>query len=143
MAEMSETTNSVPIRVVVAKPGLDGHDRGAKVVARALRDAGCEVIYTGLHQSPEQIIATALQEDVQAIGLSILSGSHMQLVPDVVNRLRAEGVDAPVIVGGIIPEEDRDWLLSHDVAAVYTPKDFDIARIMREVAELAAAHRNN
>ena len=76
---MTETSQSVPIRVVVAKPGLDGHDRGAKVVARALRDAGCEVIYTGLHQSPEQIIATALQEDVQAIGLSILSGAHMTI----------------------------------------------------------------
>lgn len=79
MAEMSETSHSVPIRVVVAKPGLDGHDRGAKVVARALRDAGFEVIYTGLHQSPEQIIATAIQEDVQAIGLSILSGAHMTI----------------------------------------------------------------
>ena len=87
MAEMSETTNSVPIRVVVAKPGLDGHDRGAKVVARALRDAGCEVIYTGLHQSPEQIIATALQEDVQAIGLSILSGALMTIFDRIMKLL--------------------------------------------------------
>jgi (2R)-ethylmalonyl-CoA mutase len=102
-----------------------------------------EVVYSGIRLTPEQIVASARDEDPDVIGLSILSGSHMQLVPDVVKRLRAEGVDAPVIVGGIIPEDDRDWLLSHDVAAVYTPKDFDIARIMREVAELAAAHRNN
>ena len=138
---MTETSQSVPIRVVVAKPGLDGHDRGAKVVARALRDAGCEVIYTGLHQSPEQIIATALQEDVQAIGLSILSGSHLQLVPDVLQQLRELGVDAPLILGGIIPEADRENLRAMGVAAIYTPKDFDIARIMREIATLADNRR--
>ena len=88
MAEMSEASHSVPIRVVVAKPGLDGHDRGAKVVARALRDAGFEVIYTGLHQSPEQIIATAIQEDVQAIGLSILSGAHMTIFERIMKLLK-------------------------------------------------------
>jgi (2R)-ethylmalonyl-CoA mutase len=102
-----------------------------------------EVVYSGIRLTPEQIAASARDEDPDVVGLSILSGSHMKLVPDVINRLRAEGCDAPVIVGGIIPEEDRTWLTSHGVAAVYTPKDFDIARIMREVAELAAAHRIN
>jgi (2R)-ethylmalonyl-CoA mutase len=101
-----------------------------------------EVVYSGIRLTPAQIAASARDEDPDVVGLSILSGSHMKLVPDVVARLRAEGCDAPVIVGGIIPEEDRAWLTSHGVAAVYTPKDFDIARIMREVAELAAAHRN-
>jgi len=104
MAEMSETSQSVPIRVVVAKPGLDGHDRGAKVVARALRDAGCEVIYTGLHQSPEQIIATALQEDVQAIGLSILSGAHMTIFDRIMKLLKENKAENIVVFGGgIIP----------------------------------------
>jgi len=97
---MTERTNSVPIRVVVAKPGLDGHDRGAKVVARALRDAGCEVIYTGLHQSPEQIIATALQEDVQAIGLSILSGAHMTIFDRIMKLLKENKAESIVVFGG-------------------------------------------
>ena len=143
VAAFVKTIPGGPPKFLVAKPGLDGHSNGAEQIAVAARDSGMEVVYSGIRLTPEQIVASARDEDPDVIGLSILSGSHMQLVPDVVKRLRAEGVDAPVIVGGIIPEEDRDWLLSHDVAAVYTPKDFDIARIMREVAELAAAHRNN
>ena len=132
-----------PPRFLVAKPGLDGHSNGAEQIAVAARDAGMEVVYSGIRLTPEQIVASARDEDPDVVGLSILSGSHMQLVPDVVRRLRAEGVDAPVIVGGIIPEEDRAVLTSQGVAAVYTPKDFDIARIMREVAELAVTHRSH
>ena len=141
MSESTPSPNRVPIRVLVAKPGLDGHDRGAKVIARALRDAGMEVIYTGLQQTPSMIVEAALQEDVDVIGLSILSGSHLELVPSIVRSLREEGVDAPVIVGGIIPEDDRPTLLAAGVAAVYTPKDFRLAKIMADVAELAAAYR--
>ena len=114
--------NAGPIRVVVAKPGLDGHDRGAKVVARALRDAGMEVIYTGLHQTPEQIVETVLQEDADAVGLSILSGAHMTLVPKVVELLRAQDAgDVVVTVGGTIPAQDIPELKSLGVAAVFTP----------------------
>jgi methylmalonyl-CoA mutase C-terminal domain/subunit len=110
------------IRVVVAKPGLDGHDRGAKIIARALRDAGMEVIYTGLHQTPEQIAATVIQEDADAVGLSILSGAHMTLVPRVVTLLEEQGVDDVVItVGGTIPAEDVDELKEMGVAEVFTP----------------------
>ncbi len=111
-----------PIRVVVAKPGLDGHDRGIKVVARALRDAGMEVIYTGLHQTPEQIVETAIQEDADAIGISILSGAHMTLVPRILDLLRArEADDVLVVVGGTIPADDADELRSQGVAAIFTP----------------------
>ncbi len=110
------------IRVVVAKPGLDGHDRGAKIIARALRDAGMEVIYTGLHQTPEQIAATAIQEDADAVGLSILSGAHMTLVPRVVEMLREQGVDDVVVtVGGTIPADDIPELKRLGVAEVFTP----------------------
>ena len=110
------------IRVLVAKPGLDGHDRGAKVVARALRDAGMEVIYTGLRQTPEMIAEAAMQEDVQAVGLSILSGAHMTLVPKVLESMRALGLQAvPVFVGGIIPEEDGVALRRMGVAGVFGP----------------------
>ncbi len=130
------------IRVLIAKPGLDGHDRGAKVIARALRDAGMEVIYTGLRQTPEMIAEAALQEDVDVVGLSILSGAHMALVPKVRQVLDQHGLsDVPVVVGGIIPEEDRPALLAGGVAAVYTPKDFALGRIMGDIADLAAAHR--
>ena len=142
VADYVRTIPGGPPRVLVAKPGLDGHSSGAEQIAVAARDAGMEVVYSGIRLTPAQIAASARDEDPDVVGLSILSGSHMKLVPDVVARLRAEGCDAPVIVGGIIPEEDRAWLTSHGVAAVYTPKDFDIARIMQEVAELAAAHRN-
>ena len=110
------------IRVVVAKPGLDGHDRGAKVVARALRDAGMEVIYTGLHQTPEQIVNAALQEGAQAVGLSIHSGAHMTLFPKVVTLLRDAGADDVVVFGGgIIPDEDISKLQEAGVAAIFTP----------------------
>jgi methylmalonyl-CoA mutase C-terminal domain/subunit len=110
------------IRVVVAKPGLDGHDRGAKVVARALRDAGMEVIYTGLHQTPEQIVETAIQEDAHAVGLSVLSGAHMTLFPKVVQMLRERGAsDIVVFGGGIIPDADIPELEKLGVAKVFTP----------------------
>jgi methylmalonyl-CoA mutase C-terminal domain/subunit len=110
------------IRVVVAKPGLDGHDRGAKIIARALRDAGMEVIYTGLHQTPEQIVETVLQEDAHAVGLSILSGAHMTLVPRIVQRLNEEDAgDVVVVVGGTIPSEDVPELKRLGVAEVFTP----------------------
>jgi methylmalonyl-CoA mutase C-terminal domain/subunit len=110
------------IRVVVAKPGLDGHDRGAKVIARALRDAGMEVIYTGLHQTPEQIAETVLQEDADAVGLSILSGAHMTLVPKVVRLLEEQGADDVIVtVGGTIPAEDVDELKKLGVAEIFTP----------------------
>jgi len=110
------------IRVVVAKPGLDGHDRGAKVVARALRDAGMEVIYTGLHQTPEQIVQTALQEDANAIGLSVLSGAHMTLFAKVIELLRGKGADDVVVFGGgIIPNDDLPKLAELGVAKVFTP----------------------
>ncbi|MFN8224009.1 MAG: cobalamin B12-binding domain-containing protein [Gaiellales bacterium] len=109
-------------RVVIAKPGLDGHDRGAKVIARALRDAGMEVIYTGLHQTPEQIVETALQEDADAIGLSILSGAHLTLVPRVLALLAEKGLeDVAVVVGGTIPREDVAALEAAGVAAVFGP----------------------
>ncbi|HLK51111.1 MAG TPA: cobalamin B12-binding domain-containing protein [Bryobacteraceae bacterium] len=113
---------SLPIRVLVAKPGLDGHDRGAKVIARALRDAGMEVIYTGLRQTPEMIVNAALQEDVQVIGLSILSGAHNAIVPRVMDLLREKGMDdVKVIVGGIVPDEDAETLKRQGVAAVFQP----------------------
>jgi methylmalonyl-CoA mutase C-terminal domain/subunit len=110
------------IRVVIAKPGLDGHDRGAKVIARALRDAGMEVIYTGLHQTPEQIVETVVQEDADAIGISILSGAHMTLVPRILELLRNEGADdVLVLVGGTIPGPDAEALRAQGVGAVFTP----------------------
>ena len=110
------------IRVVIAKPGLDGHDRGAKIIARALRDAGMEVIYTGLHQTPEQIVETAIQEDADAVGISILSGAHMTLVPRILDGLRENGADdVLVVVGGTIPREDSDELKQLGVAEVFGP----------------------
>ena len=119
---MAQNPQLAPIRVVVAKPGLDGHDRGAKVVARALRDSGCEVIYTGLHQSPEQIIATAIQEDAQAIGLSILSGAHMSIFERILTLLKENTAQNIVIFGGgIIPEADRQALKDKGVGQIFTP----------------------
>jgi methylmalonyl-CoA mutase, C-terminal domain len=110
------------IRVVIAKPGLDGHDRGAKIIARALREAGMEVIYTGLHQTPEQIVETAIQEDADAVGISILSGAHMTLVPRILGLLRENGAeDVLVVVGGTIPEQDVTELTEQGVAAVFGP----------------------
>jgi methylmalonyl-CoA mutase C-terminal domain/subunit len=111
-----------PIRIVVAKPGLDGHDRGAKVIARALRDAGFEVVYTGLFQTPTTVAEAALQEDADAVGLSVLSGAHMTLIPAIVNELRARRLDdVLVFAGGIIPDDDRTVLAEAGVAAVFTP----------------------
>jgi methylmalonyl-CoA mutase, C-terminal domain len=119
---MSAPSSTRKIRVVVAKPGLDGHDRGAKIIARALRDAGMEVIYTGLHQTPEQIVETVLQEDADAVGLSILSGAHMTLVPKVIELLREqEAGDVVVTVGGTIPSQDIEELKELGVAEVFTP----------------------
>jgi methylmalonyl-CoA mutase C-terminal domain/subunit len=113
---------SLPIRVLVAKPGLDGHDRGAKVIARALRDAGMEVIYTGLRQTPEMIVNAALEEDVRVIGLSILSGAHNAIVPRVLQLLREKDMaDVKVVVGGIVPDEDAEALKGQGVAAVFQP----------------------
>lgn len=124
------------IRVVVAKPGLDGHDRGAKVVARALRDAGMEVIYTGLHQTPEQIVSAALQEDAQAIGLSIHSGAHMTLFPRVLELLREQGADDVILFGGgIIPDEDVAALTAQGVSAIFTP-----GTPMREITDWVASN---
>lgn len=110
------------IRILIAKPGLDGHDRGAKVVARALRDAGFEVVYTGLHQTPEQIVSAAIQEDVDAVGLSLLSGAHRVLFPSVVELLRSQqSGDILVFGGGIIPQEDIAWLKERGIREVFTP----------------------
>jgi methylmalonyl-CoA mutase C-terminal domain/subunit len=124
-----------PVRIVVAKPGLDGHDRGAKIVARALRDAGFEVIYTGLHQTPEQVVATALQEDADAIGLSVLSGAHNYLFKRVLELLREKGADdVAVFGGGIIPPEDIAALKALGVKEIFTPgtSTQDIVRFVRE-----------
>jgi (2R)-ethylmalonyl-CoA mutase len=130
-----------PPKLLVAKPGLDGHSNGAEQIAVAARDAGMEVVYSGIRLTPEQIAAAARDEDPDVIGLSILSGSHLELVPEVLRLLHEHGVDAPVVVGGIIPEDDRHRLEGAGVAAVYTPKDFELARIMHDIADLAAAHR--
>jgi methylmalonyl-CoA mutase, C-terminal domain len=126
-------------RILVAKVGLDGHDRGVKVVARILRDAGFEVIYTGLFQTPETVAAAAVDEDVDAIGLSMLSGAHMTLAPKVVQKLRERGSDIPVVVGGIIPDVDVPALMGEGVAAVLTPGSSadDVVRVMRDVIDEA------
>jgi methylmalonyl-CoA mutase C-terminal domain/subunit len=123
------------IRVVIAKPGLDGHDRGAKIIARALRDAGMEVIYTGLHQTPDQIVETAIQEDADAVGISILSGAHMTLVPRILDGLRENGAeDVLVVVGGTIPREDAEDLKQQGVAEIFTPgaPTAEIVEFLRE-----------
>lgn len=141
VAERVKTMTGGPPRFLVGKPGLDGHSNGAEQIAVAARDAGMEVIYQGIRLTPAQIAAVARDEDVDVVGLSILSGSHMQLVPDVVERLRAEGVTCPVIVGGIIPEDDRPKLLAAGVARVYTPKDFELGHIMSDIAALVVETR--
>jgi (2R)-ethylmalonyl-CoA mutase len=130
-----------PIRILVGKPGLDGHSNGAEQIAVAARDAGMEVVYQGIRLTPEQIAAAAGDEDVDVVGLSILSGSHMLLVPETVRLLRDRGVDAPVVVGGIVPEADQRKLLDEGVAHVFTPKDYKLAEIMADIAELAIEHR--
>ena len=149
-AEMADTVARVhalaeatggPPRLLVAKPGLDGHSNGAEQIAVAARDAGFEVIYQGIRLTPEQIVAAARDEDVDLVGLSILSGSHLELVPEILDRLRDVGVDAEVVVGGIIPPDDAEVLLGKGVAAVYTPKDFRFDQIMADLVTLAERHR--
>ncbi|HEV3282015.1 MAG TPA: methylmalonyl-CoA mutase family protein [Acidimicrobiales bacterium] len=137
---MATRTGSPP-RLLVAKPGLDGHSNGAEQIAVAARDAGFEVVYQGIRLSPAEIVAAARDEDVDIVGISILSGSHLELVPEIVDRLRAAGVEVPVVVGGIIPPEDADILVGKGAARVYTPKDFELGRIMDDMLELAEHHR--
>ncbi len=141
VADFVKTIEGGPPRLLVAKPGLDGHSSGAEQIAVAARDSGMEVVYSGIRLTPEQIAASARDEDPDVIGLSILSGSHLALVPEVMSQLKKAGVSSPVIVGGIIPEDDREKLTELGVVAVYTPKDFDIARIMREIAEITVERR--
>jgi (2R)-ethylmalonyl-CoA mutase len=139
LAEVAARVKSLaggPPRLLVAKPGLDGHSNGAEQIAVAARDAGMEVIYSGIRLTVDQIVASARDEDPDVIGISILSGSHLELVPELVTKLRAEGVEAPVIVGGIIPEADRPVLMAAGVARVYTPKDFEFATIMGDIVDL-------
>ncbi len=142
VAESVATMPGGPPRFLVAKPGLDGHSNGAEQIAVAARDAGMEVIYQGIRLTPAQIAAVARDEDVDVIGLSILSGSHLELVPDVIEQLHAAGVTAPVIVGGIIPADDRPRLLAAGVARVYSPKDFELGRIMADIAALVGETRS-
>jgi len=144
LADVAAFVKSIPggpPKFLVAKPGLDGHSNGAEQIAVAARDAGMEVVYSGIRLTPEQIVASARDEDPDVIGLSILSGSHLSLVPEILELLKKEGLDTPVILGGIIPEDDRGNLLAQGIAAVYTPKDFDISRIMSEIAHLVADRR--
>ena len=133
--ELAERLGHRP-RILVGKPGLDGHSNGAEQIAVRARDVGMEVIYQGIRLTPEQIAASARDEDVDVVGLSILSGSHRQLVPEIVRLLREQGLDVPVVVGGIIPAGDAEALRKAGVARVYTSKDFDLNRIMVEIAEL-------
>jgi (2R)-ethylmalonyl-CoA mutase len=126
------------VRILVGKPGLDGHSNGSEQVALRARDVGMEVVYQGIRLTPEQIASSAIEEDVDVVGLSILSGSHLELIPEVVRLLREDDVDLPVVVGGIIPAADAEQLRKAGVAGVYTPKDFDINQIMGEIVELVA-----
>ena len=137
---MAERTGGPP-RFLVAKPGLDGHSNGAEQIAVAARDAGFEVVYQGIRLTPDQIVAAARDEDVDIVGLSILSGSHLDLVPEVLDRLRAEGSTAAVVVGGIIPPDDAEILLGKGVASVYTPKDYSFEQIMEDLVGLAERQR--
>jgi len=139
-ARLADTPGGPP-RILVAKPGLDGHSNGAEQIAVAARDAGMEVIYQGIRLTPEQIAAAARDEDVDLVALSILSGSHMELIPEVVRLLRAEGVEVPVVAGGIIPADDQPALLAAGVERVYTPKDYELTQIMDDLADIALEHR--
>ena len=141
VAQRSSTLPGGPPRLLVAKPGLDGHSSGAEQIAIAARDAGMEVVYGGIRLTPKQIAESARDEDPDVVGLSILSGSHQALVPDVIRELSALGVDVPVVVGGIIPDQDRVLLLAAGVAAVYTPKDYAIAQIMSDIVDIVERHR--
>ena len=138
---IADASGGRPIRLLVGKPGLDGHSNGAEQIAVAARDAGMEVIYQVIRLSPAEIAAAARDEDVDVVGLSILSGSHLALVPQTLAALAAAGVDAPVVVGGIIPDADRAELEAGGVARVYTPKDYRLAEMMSDIAELARDHR--
>ena len=133
--ELAERIGHRP-RILVGKPGLDGHSNGAEQIAVRARDVGMEVIYQGIRLTPEQIAASALEEDVDVVGLSILSGSHLELIPETVRLLREREVDVPVVIGGIIPAADAEKLRELGVAGVYTPKDFDVNRIMGEIVDL-------
>ncbi len=137
VAEVAKRLGHRP-RILVGKPGLDGHSNGAEQIAVRARDVGMEVIYQGIRLTPEQIAASARDEDVDVVGLSILSGSHRELVPETVRLLREAELDVPVVVGGIIPSADADALREAGVARVYTPKDFDLNRIMSEIADLVS-----
>ncbi|MGA8726031.1 MAG: protein meaA [Acidimicrobiales bacterium] len=137
---LAERTGGPP-RLLVAKPGLDGHSNGAEQIAVAARDAGFEVVYQGIRLTPAEIAAAARDEDVDVVGISILSGSHLELVPEIVERLREAGVDAPVVVGGIIPPEDAEILAGKGIAHVYTPKDFELGKIVGDLVDLAERHR--
>ena len=128
------------IKILVGKPGLDGHSNGAEQIAVRARDAGMDVVYEGIRLTPARIAATAVQEGVHVVGLSILSGSHQELIPSVLAELREAGADVPVVVGGIIPKADEEALLEAGVARVYTPKDFEVSKIMGDIVELVAAH---
>jgi (2R)-ethylmalonyl-CoA mutase len=139
---ITDASGGRPIRLLVGKPGLDGHSNGAEQIAVAARDAGMEVIYQGIRLSPAEIAAAARDEDVDVVGLSILSGSHLALVPQTLDELAKAGVDVPVVVGGIIPDADRAELEARGVARVYTPKDYRLARMMSDIAELARTRRN-
>ena len=142
LAAQNQEMAEGPPRILVAKPGLDGHSNGAEQIAVAARDAGMEVIYQGIRRTPEQIASTARDEDVDLIGLSILSGSHLELVPDVIERLRADGISVPIVVGGIIPAEDYATMEQMGVARVYTPKNFELAAMVADMSELVRAHRH-
>jgi len=126
------------VKFVVGKPGLDGHSNGAEQIAVRARDAGMDVVYEGIRLTPEEIVKAAREEDAHVIGLSILSGSHLPLVRDVVDRLRAEALDIPLVVGGIIPEDDAEALRAYGVAKVYTPKDFELNAIMFDLVGLVS-----
>jgi len=144
LAEVAKNVGNMtggPPRILVAKPGLDGHSNGAEQIAVAARDAGMEVVYQGIRSSIPEIVSAASEEDVDLIGISILSGSHLELLPSLMAALEEAGVDAPVVVGGIIPEEDRARLTALGVAAVYTPKDYELARIMADLADIVDRHR--
>jgi (2R)-ethylmalonyl-CoA mutase len=149
LAEIRERVDEVSerighrIKILVGKPGLDGHSNGSEQIALRARDVGMEVIYQGIRLTPAEIAESALQEDVDVVGLSILSGSHLELIPEVVRMLRDEGVEAPVVVGGIIPVADAVRLREAGVDGVYTPKDFDINRIMGEIVELVGQRANS
>lgn len=139
VAQLGEALGRTP-KVLVGKPGLDGHSNGSEQIAVRARDAGFDVVYEGIRLTPEQIVRSAVDEGVHLVALSILSGSHMELIPTVVTQLREAGVDVPVVAGGIIPEADHEPLKAAGVARIYTPKDYDLTQIMRDMADLIAEH---